>query len=177
MKQAFTPHSPHPPKILGPFDTKRTSLIFHSSRRFETVIFHLFYLTLIIYFSCLLSLESCSFYKKFPSTHRRVVYQGNIRMLARSPSGAHCSRWYFTFKGNECSGPAPIDGIYATSGVVINSHRAVTFEGLCSGIASGIVNIELKVDACAAGYPVGDAHTSWNGNSRVIIEEVHPPQP
>ena len=87
-----------------------------------------------------------------------------------------CNRWYFTFNGNECSGPIPIDALYHTAGISINSHRAVTIEGLCSGIKAGVVNVEFKVGACV-GYLVGDAYTSWNGHNRVIIEEVNPPQP
>ena len=87
-----------------------------------------------------------------------------------------CNRWYFTFNGNECSGPFPIDAVYHTAGISINSHRAVTIEGLCSGIKAGIVNVEFKVGACA-NLPLGAPWTSWNSHSRVIIEEVNHPQP
>ena len=107
-------------------------------------------------------------------THLRVMYQGNIRIRKCTVC---CKRWYFTFNGQECSGPLPIDGILYQN-LDINIHRSTTIEGFCSGVAAGSVNVQFHVGDCH-GYPGGaaDAYTSWNSVSRIVIEEVEPPQP
>lgn len=59
-----------------------------------------------------------------------------------------------------------------------NIIRTATIEGFCSGITKGTVNVALNVGACGGGYynRRGDAYTGWNSVSRIIVEEVYPPQ-
>jgi len=114
-------------------------------------------------------ISECSFIKKNSNTHLRVVYQGNMRVIT---SGT-CSRWFLTFNGAECS--MPIDtAVY--SGGAWNIIRTATIEGYCSGISKGSVNVALNVGPCGGGYSPGNAYTGWNSVSRIIVEEVEPPQ-
>jgi len=113
--------------------------------------------------------QECSFIKKNSNTHLRVVYQGNMRVI----SAGTCSRWYITFNGAECS--MPIDtAVY--SGGAWNIIRTATIEGYCPNIFRGTVNVALNVGLCAAGYKQGNAYTGWNSVSRIIVQEVEPPQ-
>jgi len=71
----------------------------------------------------------------------------------------------------------PIDtAVY--SGGAWNIIRTATIEGYCSGISKGSVNAALNVGACGGGYSNkrGNAYTGWNSVSRIIVEEVDPPQ-
>jgi len=114
-------------------------------------------------------ISECSFIKKNSNTHLRVVYQGNMRVI----SAGTCSRWYITFNGAECS--MPIDtAVY--SGGAWNIIRTATIEGYCPNIFRGTVNVALNVGLCAAGYKQGNAYTGWNSVSRIIVQEVEPPQ-
>ena len=88
---------------------------------------------------------------------------------------ATCSRWFFTFNGAECS--MPIDtAVY--SGGAWNIIRTATIEGYCSGISKGSVNVALNVGPCGGGYSnnQGNSYTGWNSVSRIIVQEVDPPQ-
>ena len=68
----------------------------------------------------------------------------------------------------------PIDtAVY--SGGAWNIIRTATIEGYCSGISKGSVNVALNVGPCD-GYNPGNAYTGWNSVSRIIVEEVDPPQ-
>ena len=104
------------------------------------------------------------------NTHLRVVYQGNMRVI----SADTCSRWFLTFNGAECS--MPIDtAVYSGGGW--NIFRTATIEGYCSGISKGSVNIALNVGPCSRySNKRGNAYTGWNSVSRIIVEEVEPPQ-
>lgn len=113
-------------------------------------------------------ISECSFVKKKSNTHLKVVYQGNQRVYT---AGA-CNRWFFTFNGLECS--MPIDTAVYT-GAVWNIFRAATIEGYCGGVPRGAVTVALNVGACS-GHTRGNAYTGWNSASRIIIEEVEPPQ-
>ncbi|KAL9974776.1 hypothetical protein ACROYT_G011859 [Oculina patagonica] len=113
-------------------------------------------------------ISECSFVKKNSNTHLRVVYQGNMRVYTANT----CNRWFFTFNGAECS--MPIDtAVY--SGGAWNIIRAATIEGYCPGISRSTVKVALNVGSCA-GYTRGNAYTGWNSVSRIIVEEVDPPQ-
>ena len=68
----------------------------------------------------------------------------------------------------------PIDtAVY--SGGAWNIFRAATIEDYCQGISRGTVKVALNVGFCA-GYKRGNAYTSWNSVSRIIVQEVDPPQ-
>ncbi|KAL9974775.1 hypothetical protein ACROYT_G011858 [Oculina patagonica] len=113
-------------------------------------------------------ISECSFVKKNSNTHLRVVYQGNMRIL----TGGTCNRWFFTFNGAECS--MPIDTA-VFSGESANIIRTASIEGYCPGISRGRVKVALNVGSCPS-IRRGNAYTSWNSVSRIIVEEVDPPQ-
>ena len=85
-----------------------------------------------------------------------------------------CNRWYFTFNGNECSGPMTIDAIvyqdWSSGNPDLWHHRS--FEGYCENIPQGAVRVELWVGQCSSGHTLGGAYTGWNSVSRIMIEEV-----
>ncbi|XP_031563571.1 collagen triple helix repeat-containing protein 1-like [Actinia tenebrosa] len=118
--------------------------------------------------------HECLFYKQRADSYLRVAYQGNIRVSCRKIC---CKRWFFTFNKVECSTPAPIDAlVYQELGAwSLNIHRSATQEGYCGGIGKGIVRVGFSVGNCS-GFGDADAHTSWNSVSRIVIEEVNPPQ-
>lgn len=118
--------------------------------------------------------QECSFNKLYINTTLKVSYQGNIREY----SHAKCNRWYFKFNGNECSGPMPIDSVLFnrwSSGIPSGILRPHFFEGFCENLPQGTVRVELWVGKCAR-IPLGEAYTGWNSVSRIMIEEVPPPQ-
>ena len=92
-------------------------------------------------------------------------------------SGSKCSRWFFKFNGNECSGPMTIEAVvynsWPSGDPNLLHHRS--FEGYCENIPQGAVTVQLWVGKCN-GYSVHNAYTGWNSVSRIIIEEVSRPQ-
>ena len=93
-------------------------------------------------------------------------------------SGNKCSRWYFKFNGNECSGPMTIEAAvynYWPSGNPNLLHHR-SFEGYCENIPQGAVRVELWVGQCGGGFTLSNAVTGWNSVSRIMIEEVSRPQ-
>ena len=71
-----------------------------------------------------------------------------------------------------------IDGIfYMATGASGhgNIHRHRHIEGYCHQISKGNVRIGFWVGNCK-GYGNADAHSGWNSVSRIVIEEVPPPQ-
>ena len=122
---------------------------------------------------CLILFQDCAFNKLQSNSALRVSFQGSMRVLG-SPK---CSRWYFKFNGNECSGPMTIEAAvynYWSSGNP-NLHHHRSFEGYCENIPQGAVRVELWVGQCRA-ETLGDADTGWNSVSRILIEEVSRPQ-
>ena len=56
-----------------------------------------------------------------------------------------------------------------------NLHRHRHIEGYCSQVRKGHVRVGFWVGNCAS-YGNADAHTGWKSVSRIVIEEVPPPQ-
>jgi hypothetical protein len=72
-----------------------------------------------------------------------------------------------------------IDGTFFMSkgiGGQGNIHRHRHIEGYCNKIPKGSVRIGIWVGNCK-GYGNADAYSGWNSVSRIVIEEVPPPQP
>ena len=90
-------------------------------------------------------------------------------------SGYCCSRWYFTFNGNECSGPMTIEGVVYGAPTNDNPHRHRQIEGYCENIPAGQVTIGFKIGNCKR-YSINNGYTGWNSVSRIMIEEVPPSQ-
>ena len=57
-----------------------------------------------------------------------------------------------------------------------NIHRHRHIEGYCDKVLKGHVRVGFWVGNCPS-YGNADAYTGWNSVSRIVIEEVPPPQP
>jgi hypothetical protein len=78
----------------------------------------------------------------------------------------------------ECKKPLAIDGVFFMSvgaGGHGNIHRHRHIEGYCNEIPKGNVRVGFWVGNCK-GYGNADAYSGWNSVSRIVIEEVPPPQ-
>ncbi|XP_028402252.1 collagen triple helix repeat-containing protein 1-like [Dendronephthya gigantea] len=115
-------------------------------------------------------IQNCIFNKKYDNTSLRVFYEGTFR----SYGGEVCNRWYFTFDGAECVKPATIEGIVSV-GTNENPHRHRHIEGYCDQVPKGHVRVGFWIGKCE-GRRAGDGYTGWNAVSRIVIEEVPPPQ-
>ena len=115
-------------------------------------------------------IQNCIFNKKYDNTSLRVFYAGSLRSYG---SGV-CNRWYFTFDGAECSKPATIEGVaYVTSGN--NPHRHRHIEGYCNQVPKGHIRVGFWIGKCES-INLGDGYTGWKSMSRIVVEEVPPPQ-
>ena len=120
-------------------------------------------------------LQECSFNKLASDTSLKVSFQGNMRVLGST----RCSRWYFKFNRNECSGPMTIEArVYndwSSGNTNIEQLHHRSFEGYCENIPQGAVRVELWVGQCGS-RTLSDAYTGWESVSRILIEEVSRPQ-
>ncbi|XP_062513735.1 uncharacterized protein LOC134189474 [Corticium candelabrum] len=121
----------------------------------------------------------CPFVKRETRNYLRLTFEGSMRLS--SCSGC-CMRWYFTVDGAECTVPAAIDSVVYIGNSYYH-HRQGTVSGLCGGIGSqartldkGRRVVQLRVGRCN-GYSTYDAYTGYYSSSRVIVEELPPPQP
>ncbi|XP_028416026.1 collagen triple helix repeat-containing protein 1-like [Dendronephthya gigantea] len=115
----------------------------------------------------------CVLDKKHDNSSLRVFYGGNLRIYR---CNGCCKRWYFTFNGAECKKPMAIDGVfYMRTGANQDILRHRHIEGYCNEIPKGSVRVGFRVGNCR-GYSNADAHSGWNSVSRIVIEEVPPPQ-
>eukprot|EP00117_Sycon_ciliatum_P018000 scpid81248/ scgid16779/ Collagen triple helix repeat-containing protein 1; Protein NMTC1 len=119
-------------------------------------------------------IKSCQFSKTSRDTHLRVAFGGNLRVGGCSNC---CRRWFLTFNGSECSSPTPIDAaMYVIGPDNSNPLRPRHIEGYCGGIGAGPVRVSLNVGNCP-GFGEADAFSGFASASRIMIEEVAPPQP
>jgi len=58
-----------------------------------------------------------------------------------------------------------------------NIHRTTQIGGYCEGISKGTVRVGFNVGDCVGTKSGSDAYTGWNSVTRIMIEEVPPPQP
>lgn len=121
-------------------------------------------------------IKDCVFKKLVDKTALKVEYNGDYRVAYCLNC---CKRWYFTFNGVECHKPLPIDGIAhirSNNGRKdTNIHRTTQIGGYCEGILKGTVRVGINVGNCA-GYKSANAATGWYSVTRIMIEEVPPPQ-
>ena len=87
-----------------------------------------------------------------------------------------CGRWFITFNGEECTDPAPIDGVvHSFNASTVNIHRSSTITGLCSGTTSGPLtgntrySVLLNLENC--GTEDVNAYTGLESVTSMIIEE------
>ena len=113
--------------------------------------------------------------KKSHATAIRVLYQGTLRTYCSS--GECCNRWYFTFNGNECGNPATIEGIIYGAPAKDNPNRVTQIEGHCERLPAGTIAVGIHVGKCVRDpRDQHNANSGWNAMSRIIIEELPPPQ-
>ncbi|CAB3979696.1 Hypothetical predicted protein [Paramuricea clavata] len=123
-------------------------------------------------------IQNCTFNKKYDNTSLRVFYEGTLKT-----SGSYvCNRWYFTFDGPpsygpgaECTKPATIDGIVHVSITHEYPYRYRHIESYCNQVPKGYIRVGFWIGKCQ-GSSLGSGHTGWNSMSRIVIEEVPPPQ-
>ena len=115
--------------------------------------------------------QNCVFNKKYDNTSLRVFYEGVLRSYGNNV----CSRWYFKFNDSECTKPATIEGIVHLSSTTENPYRHRHIEGYCNQVPKGHVPVGFWIGKCR-GYRLGSGHTGWNSISRIVVEEVPPPQ-
>ncbi|XP_062514147.1 collagen triple helix repeat-containing protein 1-like isoform X2 [Corticium candelabrum] len=119
-------------------------------------------------------IQNCNFRKHDSNSALHVAYAGNLRVLCRS--GPCCSRWYFTFNGNECSRPMTIEGV-VYSRLYDNPLRHRQIEGYCENIPAGQVTIGFNIGNCNKyASTTYDGYTGWISVSRIMIAEVPPSQ-
>ena len=57
-----------------------------------------------------------------------------------------------------------------------NIHKTTQIAGYCEGIGKGIVRVAINVGDCAGKKAGSDACTGWKSVTRIMIEEVPPPE-
>jgi hypothetical protein len=100
-----------------------------------------------------------------------VFYEGNLRSYGKNV----CNRWYFTFDGAECAKPSTIEGVLWVESTQVNIARHRHIEGYCNQVPKGHVRVGFWIGKCAIAS-LGSGLTGWNSISRIVIEEVPPPQ-
>ena len=110
-------------------------------------------------------------------TALKVEFNGDFRICCCLDC---CKRWFFTFDGAECNGPLAIDGLIHIASnfgsTDSNIHRVHYIGGYCQGISAGAVRVGINVGDCVGKKSGSDAYTGWNSVTRIMIEEVPPPQ-
>ena len=101
-----------------------------------------------------------------------MFYEGTFR----SHGSGVCSRWYFTFDGAECTKPATIEGIVYVQSTTVDPHRPRHIEGYCNQVPKGHMRVGFWIGKCDSYSRPGDGDTGYNSMSRIVIEEVPPPQ-
>ena len=121
--------------------------------------------------------QDCVFTKLASDTALKVEYNGDLRIAGCLDC---CKRWYFTFDGAECKVPLAIGGLVHIASnhgrKDSNIHRVHYIGGYCQGISAGAVRVGINVGDCASKKSGSDAYTGWNSVTRIMIEEVPPPQ-
>ena len=100
-----------------------------------------------------------------------MFYGGGLR----SRGSNVCNRWYFTFDGAECTKPATIEGVVYVASTTVNPYRNRHIEGYCNQVPKGHIRVGFWIGKCES-YNLGDGYTGWLSQSRIVIEEVPPPQ-
>ena len=100
-----------------------------------------------------------------------MFYEGNLRSFGSNV----CNRWYFTFDGAECKMPATIEGVVYVASTKVYPYRHRHIEGYCNQVPKGHVRVGFWIGKCVS-YRLGDGYTGLQSMSRIVIEEVPPPQ-
>ncbi|XP_013388928.1 collagen triple helix repeat-containing protein 1 [Lingula anatina] len=114
-----------------------------------------------------------SYTKLAPDTSLRVRWFGALGAKSQSPAPG-CLRFYFTFNGEECKAPTPIDGAIAwLTNPIIRTQTTHSIEGICQNLGQGDYAVALNVGQCLFGsLNQMDPDPRVNDVSRIIVEEV-----
>jgi len=108
-----------------------------------------------------------TFNKTQVSTKIRILYADDFRN--QGVAGGAC-RWEIKIDGTSCPQPL-INDYYSANG--IDLHLPNTLTGYCSGISTGMRQIQVFVGPIS-GYPQGDCYTGFNSATWVLeAEEVN----
>ena len=100
-----------------------------------------------------------------------MFYEGNLL----SYGNYACHRWYFTFDGAECTTPATIEGIFYMKSTAEYPQRHRHIEGYCDQVPKGHIRVGFWIGKCTV-HNMGESWTGYQSISRIVIEEVPPPQ-
>ncbi|XP_013421168.1 uncharacterized protein LOC106181354, partial [Lingula anatina] len=119
------------------------------------------------------SASAFSYTKLAPDTSLRVRWFGTLGVKSQSPAPG-CLRFYFTFNGEECKAPTPIDGAIAwLTDPIIRTQTTHSIEGICQNLGQGDHAVALNVGQCLFGnLNQMDPDPRVNDVSRIIVEEV-----
>ena len=81
----------------------------------------------------------------------------------------------FALDGAECTKPATIEGIVYVASSQVSTQRHRHIQGYCNQVPKGHIRVGFWIGKCES-YNLGDGNTGWNSMSRIVIEEVLPPQ-
>ncbi|XP_062519006.1 collagen triple helix repeat-containing protein 1-like [Corticium candelabrum] len=123
-------------------------------------------------------IHECNFTVESCGNSLHVVYSGVNRVYCNGYQEC-CSRWYFTFDGDECDDPAPIDLVVFKRYTEDSPYRTRQMEGYCDKMPNGVVTVGLHVGTCKGMIDeLANAYTGWNEKSpsRILVQEMGPPQ-
>ena len=107
-----------------------------------------------------------SFEKLRSNSDIRISYTDNFRTFGY---GKAC-RWEILIDGTSCPSQPLVYDNYVSQG---NIHRSGTFVGYCSGLDTGLHEIQIYVDN-TPGYTRSDCYTGWENSTWLIeAEEVN----
>ncbi|XP_048589001.1 collagen triple helix repeat-containing protein 1-like [Nematostella vectensis] len=120
---------------------------------------------------------NCTIQKTSSSTAIHVTYNGPIEIGLCKRC---CKRWFFTFNGQECRSPAPIDAIM--SGGLRPDYPHYQYgrvEGICQvPFPAGYLRVSLNLENCK-GFQDSDVPIKvslYKPNGLVTLHEIVPPQ-
>ncbi|XP_066920066.1 collagen triple helix repeat-containing protein 1-like [Clytia hemisphaerica] len=116
--------------------------------------------------------RECSFKKKYATTYLRISVSSNGRVYGCSGC---CKRWFVTIDNKECA-PAPIDfSHYRADAKTDDDVGQFLLKGNCRIPKTGSVKIGFHIGNC---HGIGDAdgYTGYKQVTRIMIEEIAPPQ-
>ncbi len=69
-----------------------------------------------------------------------------------------------------------IEGITYVQSTQVNPHRHRHIEGYCNQVPKGHIRVGFWIGKCATSHNLGDGDAGLGSMSRIVIEEVPPPQ-
>ena len=89
------------------------------------------------------------------------VIDGILHLMAQNVQNQRLLKELFTFHRPQSTG--------------LNPYHHRHFEGYCYQVPKGHIRVGFWIGKCER-YNLGNGDTGWNSMSRIVIEEVPPPQ-